>query len=99
MFPRLLVYHLVLLYHLVELSVQGGFVAAELPAALRATMLLLLDNVLGCAHGAVRVLDRVWGTLQGSMVVAFWAKQMQHYFYSLSSPLAVSLESEGASSD
>lgn len=89
----LLIHHFVLLNDLVELFVKRGPIATKLTSALRTSMLFLFDYVFGSASDTVGVLDFEINTPQGSMVVAFWSKQIQHYFYSLSSPLAVYLDS------
>jgi hypothetical protein len=54
-------------------------------------MLFLLNDILGSANSAIRMLDQLKITPQGSMVVALWSKQIQHYFYYSSSPFTVSL--------
>ena len=55
-------------------------------------MLFLFNYVFRSTAYTVGVLDFEINTTQGSMVVAFWSKQIQHYFYSLSYPLAVYLD-------
>lgn len=85
----LLVNHPILFNDLVELFVNRLFIAPKLTPTLRTPVLLLLNYVFGSAHGAVAMLSLTYFTPQGSIVEAFWSKQMQHYFYSSSPPFAV----------